>query len=175
MTHTHYITGVTTLEELKKEYKRLAMLHHPDMGGNTETMKAINNEYDALFEELKNTHKNKAGEYYTKESTAETAREWRDLIESLIHLHMENVTIEIIGSFVWLSGNTKPYKEAIKGLGFRWSKNKSSWYKSPEGYRKYSGKDYSMDDIRGMYGSQTIKNEDEQRDQGRRAQAALTR
>ena len=30
-----------TLAELKAEYKRLAMLHHPDMGGDLETMKAV--------------------------------------------------------------------------------------------------------------------------------------
>lgn len=173
MTKTRHFAEVSTLEELKKEYKRLAMLHHPDLGGDTETMKAINNEYDRLFEELKNTHKNKEGEYYTKESTAETAGEWRELIEKLIRLHMEDVKIEVIGSFVWLSGNTKPYKDQIgkNGLGFKWSKNKSSWYKAPEGYRKHSGKEYDMDDIRGMYGSSTIRNEGKSKP----ARAALTR
>lgn len=162
MTETIYIKGVTTLEELKKEYKRLAMLYHPDLGGDTETMKDINNEYDSLFEELKNTHKNKEGEYYTKETTAETAEEWREVIASLIQLKMVNVKIEVIGSFLWLSGDTKPYKEKIKTLGFRWNNNKKAWYKSPEGYKKHSGKLYDMNDIRGMYGSTTIKREDEQ-------------
>ena len=88
---TNYIKDVTTLEELKQEYKRLALLHHPDIGGDTATMQAINAEYDRLFEALKNTHKNKAGEYYTRENTVESAGEWRELIEKLIHLHMENV------------------------------------------------------------------------------------
>ncbi len=42
-----------TLEALKKQYHRLAMKHHPDVGGNTEDMKEINNEYEALFSRLK--------------------------------------------------------------------------------------------------------------------------
>lgn len=48
-----YFTTCTTLDELKKEFRRLAMLHHPDHGGDTETMKAINAEYDAVFPAFK--------------------------------------------------------------------------------------------------------------------------
>ena len=52
-----YFTKCTTLEELKAEYRRLAMLHHPDRGGDTEIMKEINREHDEIFEILKkNAH-----------------------------------------------------------------------------------------------------------------------
>lgn len=44
-----YFTICKTLDELKKEYRRLAMIHHPDVGGDTATMQAINAEYDAVF------------------------------------------------------------------------------------------------------------------------------
>ena len=37
-----WFTNPQTLEELKKEYKRLAMKHHPDIGGNDSDMKEIN-------------------------------------------------------------------------------------------------------------------------------------
>lgn len=36
------------------------MLHHPDHGGSVETMKAINNENDAIFEVLKSEHNARA-------------------------------------------------------------------------------------------------------------------
>ena len=39
-----YFTNCRILDELKKEFRRLAMLNHPDRGGDEETMKAINNE-----------------------------------------------------------------------------------------------------------------------------------
>ena len=45
-----YFTGVNTLDELKAAYRRLSLKHHPDCGGDEETMKAINAEH---FEELK--------------------------------------------------------------------------------------------------------------------------
>ena len=48
-------------DDLKKAYRRLAMLHHPDRGGSVETMKAINNENDAIFEILKSEHNARAG------------------------------------------------------------------------------------------------------------------
>lgn len=48
-----YFAAINNLEELKREYKRLAMQHHPDRGGDTATMQAINAEYDAAFSRLK--------------------------------------------------------------------------------------------------------------------------
>jgi hypothetical protein len=74
---------------------------------------------------------------------------------------MVDVVIEIIGSFIWINGNTKPYKEELKKLKFKWSNNKSAWYMSPENYRKHGKKNYDMNTIRDMYGSSTIKKDEE--------------
>lgn len=41
--------NVKNLEELKAEYRRLAMIYHPDQGGSEEEMKRVNSEYDRLF------------------------------------------------------------------------------------------------------------------------------
>ena len=67
-----YFTTCRTLEELKKEYRRLCMIHHPDRGGDTATMQAINSEYDALFPSFKLAY-NKTAETPTHE-TAESTR-----------------------------------------------------------------------------------------------------
>ena len=68
-----YFTNITTLDELKKAYRRLAMQYHPDCGGDEETMKAINAEHDALFEQLKRAHNETADEYHQTTETAEEA------------------------------------------------------------------------------------------------------
>ena len=73
MTLKHF-SNPKTLEELKKQYRELAHKHHPDAGGDVETMKAVNGEYGALFQKLKDVHQTKDGETYTaKQETNETA------------------------------------------------------------------------------------------------------
>lgn len=146
-----YFTNCKTLEQLKAEYKKLALKNHPDCGGDEQTMKEINKEYDEVFPKLKNIHVNKDGQAYEKENT-ETVDEFKDIITAL--MRMELVTAEIIGSFIWVSGNTKPYKDQLKELGFKWHSKKLCWYKSPEGYRRSGKKQYSMDEIKEMYGVQ---------------------
>lgn len=44
-----YFVNVSTLDELRKEYRRLAKVNHPDMGGSAEEMKVINIEYEMCF------------------------------------------------------------------------------------------------------------------------------
>jgi len=141
---------VSTLEELKKVYRAFALKFHPDRGGDVEIMKQINALYDEMFAKVKDIHKNAKGETYTKENT-ETAAQFKDIIDKL--LRMKGVEVEVIGCFIWLSGNTKEHKDAIKEMGFKWHSKKKMWYKSPEDYHRRGKKQYSMDEIRDMYGT----------------------
>lgn len=145
-----YFTNCNTAEELKKEYRRLAKQLHPDNSktGNAEEFKKMQAEFEKRFDSVGSVHKNAAGETYEKETT-ETAHEFMDLIEKL--LHMDGVNVELCGSWIWLTGNTREHKDAIKALGFKWSKNKSAWYFHREPYRKHGKKQHSLDDIRAMY------------------------
>jgi preprotein translocase subunit Sec63 len=147
---SYFIPVPKTLEELKAAYRKLAMAHHPDRGGNAETMKAINAEYDRLFPKLKNIHQTKTGETYTKE-TAETPDYFKDLITEL--MKMDGIIIEIIGCFVWVTGDTKPNKDRLKALNFRYHSKKQAWFLAPENYYKRSRRDYDLDEIRDMYGT----------------------
>ena len=141
-----------TLEELKSMYRKLAMQYHPDRGGDTETMKGINAEYDTLFPKLKDVRRNRDGEKYTaKQSSAETADHFKDLIDEL--MWMDNIVIEIIGCFVWVTGDTKPHREKLKALKFQWHSKKAAWYLKPEDYKSRSRREYDLDDIRAMYGT----------------------
>lgn len=70
-----YFATCTTLEALKKEYRRLCMIHHPDRGGDAATMAAINNEYDAVFPAFKLAY-NKAAATPTTETAQSTRSEF---------------------------------------------------------------------------------------------------
>jgi curved DNA-binding protein CbpA len=148
-----YFSNPQTLEDLKKQYRELAFKHHPDRGGNNETMKAINNEYDELFKTLKDVHRTKEGETYTaKNETGETSEQFKDIINEL--MKMDDIVIEIIGCFIWCTGNTKVYKEKLKELKFQWHSKKTAWYLKPEDYKRRSHGDYELDEIREMYGTE---------------------
>ena len=151
----NWFTNPTTLEELKKQYKKLAIANHPDRGGRVEDMQEINAQYDALFHRLKNVHKSASGETYTaREETTETPEQFRNIIEKLIHL--DGIDIEICGSWLWITGNTYANRETLKELRFKYSKNKNAWYYHEEGYRKHSHKTFSLDEIRDLWGSEKV-------------------
>ncbi|MCL2311905.1 MAG: J domain-containing protein [Firmicutes bacterium] len=152
-----YFNNPETLEDLKKQYRELAFKHHPDRGGTNEDMKAVNNEYDELFQTLKDIHRTKDGESYTaKNPTNETSEQFRNIIDEV--MKMDNIVIEIIGCFIWVTGNTKVYKAKLKELKFNWHNKKIAWYLKPEDYNRRSHKDYELDEIREMYGtSGTVK------------------
>ena len=148
-----YFENVKTLDELKKQYRRLAMKYHPDMGGSTEAMQQINAEHDALFEMLKKRHNASADEYH---QTTETAAEFRDIIDFL--MKFDDLEVELVGSWVWCGGNTKPHKDELKAAGFRWSQNKARWYwHHPEAGHKWRRGKATMAEIRAKYGSTTFR------------------
>lgn len=45
-----YFQNIHSLADLKKEYRRLALQHHPDKGGDTAIMQQVNTEFERLFE-----------------------------------------------------------------------------------------------------------------------------
>ena len=153
-----FVPTPTTLDDLKKAYRRLAMLHHPDRGGSLETMKAINNENDELFEILKAEHNARADADTTGKTrrTTETAEEFRDILDVLLKL--DGLTVELCGCWLWISGDTITNKDALKAAGCRWSSGKRMWYwHHPEdaaGWHR--GRKYSIGDIRTKYGSQVF-------------------
>ena len=47
-----FFEGITTEAQLKLNFRRLAIMYHPDKGGDIETMKLINKEYDEVKKSL---------------------------------------------------------------------------------------------------------------------------
>lgn len=42
------LSDFASIEEIKKAYRRLVLIHHPDRGGSLEKMKELNHIYDIL-------------------------------------------------------------------------------------------------------------------------------
>lgn len=67
-----HFKNISSLAELIKEYRKLALANHPDKGGNTEVMQEINVEFDVLFKIWQNEPSKE-----TEVETGETAQEYR--------------------------------------------------------------------------------------------------
>lgn len=151
-----YFKSCKCIEDVKEEFKRLAKELHPDNGGDAEQFKIMMNDYTVAFNILKSVHRTETGETYTKE-TEETPEEFAEVIQSIIHL--SGITIEIIGSWVWVTGNTYPYREILKENHFFWSKAKKAWYYTGTEEKSRRRGRYTMEQVRSRYGSQTVKSD----------------
>jgi hypothetical protein len=144
----NYFKDCKTLDQAKKHYWTLAKEHHPDKGGDEEIFKAVLNQ----FHEFR-----PAEEKYSTEYEDWNSHAYADIISQLFNI--EDIHIEICGSWIWISGKTKLRKDQIKSinltedfkLGF--SYKKMMWHISPKGYRKKSKREVSIDKIRKLYGS----------------------
>ena len=139
---------VTGINEAKKVYKTLAKKLHPDVGGSEEEFKILNSVYNDFIE-------NKI--YFSNDFKIDLDLE--KIISQI--LHFENITIELVGSWIWLSGDTKEIKDKLKELGFKWASKKKMWY-----YGEMKGKSHgekSLDEIKDKYGSKTFKKKEKEK------------
>ena len=146
-----------TIDEVKKTYRKLAMQFHPDIiKGDGKEMKEINLEYEIVFKVIEKGFTQAQKETYNKQGH-NVNDGYREMINKI--LHIPNIDIEICGSWVWVSGSTKPVKDQLKAAGYYWAAKKLQWYWRPQEYKAAkSRKSMSMDYIRDKYGSEKIEN-----------------
>ena len=151
MTHSQIeeqFKGIEGINEAKKIYKQLAKKLHPDVGGSDELFKMLNSIYTNILEN---------GIYFSNEFKFDLE------IEKIISqiLHYENLIIEVVGSWIWLSGETKEIKEKLKELNFKWASKKKMWF-----YGEMEGRnpnEKSMEDIKSKYGCETVKTKEKKK------------
>ena len=151
MTHSQIeeqFRGIEGINEAKKIYKQLAKKLHPDVGGSDELFKMLNSIYTNILEN---------GIYFSNEFKFDLE------IEKIISqiLHYENLIIEVVGSWIWLSGETKEIKDKLKELNFKWASKKKMWF-----YGEMEGRnpnEKSMEDIKSKYGCETVKTKEKKK------------
>lgn len=149
-----WFKNVNTIEELKKEYKQLAKKYHPDLNLDKDTTKEmtdINNEYDYLYQILHSEKDTKKG--HTKDSN-----NFKEMINKIIAF---NCDISIVGSWIWVYGETYSIKDQLKELGFKWSKSNKKWYYTEEEITFKKKKATTWDYKTSKYGENKIKNTEE--------------
>jgi hypothetical protein len=141
-----FFKNCQTIEEVKTTFKKLALQHHPDRGGCTQTMQEINSEYSFAIANIA-----KGTQFQNEE--IKIAEDFQSIIEQLINL--EGLIIDIVGNWLWVHGDTKPFKEAIKKAGLFWANKKKMWYYRPANAKGGNGKK-TYAEITQKYGRQTV-------------------
>lgn len=149
-----WFAGVTTIEELRKQYRELLKKFHPDnAGGSVEITQEINAEYDRLFAILSKENSTD-GQSYTQEEN----EQFKAVLNAISGF---NMTVQIIGEWIW-AFDSYAYKDALKALGFRYAPKKKAWTWHSGEYRRFNKKEVPLSHIRAKYGCQTVRSQSRQ-------------
>ncbi len=147
------LNGELTPEIVRQAYRKACSKYHPDKNpGGLEMMKAVNLAYESLKDTTETID--------LDESALNYGDELNEALNAIIEL--DGLEIELCGSWVWVSGNTREHKDILKESGFKYAGKKKMWSFHPADFKSWSRGKASMDDIRGTYGSKQV------RGQGRR-------
>ena len=76
-----YFQNIRSLADLKKEYRRLALEHHPDKGGDTAIMQQVNTEFEKLYDVWKDRQDvSVSTSGYEHDYSGATAREYTEYV-----------------------------------------------------------------------------------------------
>ncbi len=137
------LSGSLNPQDTKAAYRAACKKYHPDINpAGEDMMKVINEAYDAF--------KDYEGEIKSEQT------DYGDLLNDALNAvsPLPALVIEICGSWVWLTGDTRAHKDTLKEAGFKWAAKKKAWYFRPEQFRSRSKGSTSLEEIRAKYGSQ---------------------
>lgn len=146
------LKDINNLDSLKQEYRKLANKYHPDKGGTTAQFQELQNEYEKLRNKILSGSSLSEAE---KENEIVIDDSLRAAVNSIITL--EGINIELIGKWIWVSGNTYPVRTVFSGAGFKFIKKNNISYWVYKGVESLSRGGADMKDIVKKYGSTPIK------------------
>lgn len=168
---TSHFASCETVQKVKDEYRKLAMKCHPDLGDSsqkdvrTKQMQMLNDAYHVALkarhgEDLKiqKADGTKVEKFYSYDFEKET--KLTDKLYSYFTLNLP-LTCEVLGDWIWVTGETKSHKDALKGLKFQWHSQKLCWYwHDGKFFRRYK-QNYSLNQIRARHSGGAIKQTDQ--------------
>lgn len=116
---TQYFSDCFTFQKAKNKYMELALVHHPEKGGDYEIMREINIEYKSIYVNLM---------LGLDTETAQVRQEFYifPIIISRI-ICLEGTFIEMYNKRLYVGGETYKYHNLLEELGFVYSFNISRW------------------------------------------------
>ena len=145
-----YFDSIATMDGLRAEYRRLIKINHPDAGGDENTMKAINLAYEKAVEYIRRHGENAEAD----KAAADVPAEFMAAVSAVVAC--PGLIVEIVGSWVWVTGDTYRNRDRLKAAGYRWAAKKSAWYWHPADQSVGRPSQMSLDQIRDKYGAQRV-------------------
>jgi curved DNA-binding protein CbpA len=132
-------------EDLKKQYRTWCKKLHPDHGGDPEAFREMMEEY----QETQLHGFKKEAQAQETELTAELERALKKIVT------LEGLEIDLVGSWLWVSGETFSFKDILKEAGFKWASKRKKWYFSEEKAKgKFKG---DFEQLKAHHGFKEIK------------------
>lgn len=150
------VSVIKDLDDLKKQYRQLALKYHPDRGGTNEQMQVINAEHERLRNLLLN------GSTLTdeqKKNEVEIDNTFRVIIDEIIHI--EGIEIELIGKWLWVGSSLNPERNwqfetptynALKSAGLDYIKKAGRPYMVYKGVESKGRGKMTKAEIEAKYG-----------------------
>ena len=150
-----WFPNINSIAELRNRYKQLLFQYHPDNNPDKDTtaiMQEINSEYDELLKHFTSNQASSQNNY-----TTET--ELKNILNEVVKIKAD-ILIELIGTWIWISGNTYSIRKQLSELGFDWAPKKKMWYWGKSTHRCTIPMEMST--IREKYGSVVYRTRQEQ-------------
>lgn len=147
------------MDAARATFRELCKRYHPDTGGDAETFRAMVSEFQQFQRDVwANSGRAKWGTAYQPKPDSHNLPEQTFNRLSAV-LRWPDITVEILGTWLWVQGDTRKYTKEFRKLAFQFSSKKSAWFYHYEAYRKRYGRDYSMEELRTMHAGQTMEQE----------------
>jgi hypothetical protein len=162
MSYTPYFINFSEVSQIKKEYHRLALINHPDRGGNTEIMQEINAQYqEALAKCDRQTSKGSDNKTHTYYYNQEVEQAIMDKIAEILSLKLDGIEVWLIGTWIWVGGETYPHRKILNEIGLSYNGKRKKWqFHTGSKYRRYS-QSSNFADLAATYGAKKFDQEKE--------------
>lgn len=126
---SNYFANLKTPDEIRAAFNRLAAIHHPGNGGAAATYRELERQYLEALKQADGVEMRKeSGETYAYKYIETAERTIAEKINQLLSLGLAGVKVMLIGKWIWVDGDTKPNRAALKGAGMKWHSHREKWF-----------------------------------------------
>ena len=158
-----YFSDCQTVQDVKNTWRKLCMIHHPDRGGDTLTMQIINEQYHIALESMAGqTTRGSDGKDHKYYYSRKQEQEIMDKVQEIAAAGMIGIEILLIGSWIWITGNTRQYRKILgkEGLKCRWHSKRLCWYWHKPGYKSKYNSHVDLAGLAATYGCTEFDSEE---------------